>query len=126
MITKEQALTENEFHSNGCLRVIGPKGGEKDHVERWRRSGQTKTWQTRKGEWSIPIKFGLNHSARLTNFNDEHFHVVSECPLNHPKGPCPYCSVSGCPIFDNTKYGMIRSSDQLVQVSLANMEVTIL
>lgn len=30
----------------------------KDKPKKWRRNGKTKTWVTRPGEFSIPVKFG--------------------------------------------------------------------
>ena len=81
MVTREQALTTNEFHHNGCVRDYGPRGGEKDHIERWRRSGATQTWKTHPLWFRLPIKFGLYHSSVITHDNAQHFHVISECPL---------------------------------------------
>lgn len=81
MVTKEQAQRSNEFHANGCIQEIGPRGAIKDHIEKWRRSGATITWKTRPSEFKVPIKYGLRHSGYLTHDNAEHFHIPAECPI---------------------------------------------
>ena len=81
MITKEQAMTAQNFHENGCSRIIGPKGGKKVTVRSWRRNGKTKVWVTRSEEFSVPIKFGLKACDYLTQDNANHFHLPENCPL---------------------------------------------
>lgn len=83
MVTKDQAMTANEFHYGTCSRLIGPKGGLRRMVqERWRRNGVTRTWVRNPERWEIPIKYGLRSYGYLNNKNAEHFHTVDDCPLN--------------------------------------------
>lgn len=86
MVTLDQALTEDQFHANGCIRTIGKRGAEKFHIEHWRRNGVTKLWKTRHGEFSLPIKFGLRYHGYLTQNNAEHFHTDKDCPLRDKDG----------------------------------------
>jgi hypothetical protein len=81
MVTKEQAMRCHEFHFGTCTRHIGPQGGVTEHVQRWRSNGQCKTWVTRPGEFSLPIKYGLYGCSYLHHGNADLFHVAEECPL---------------------------------------------
>lgn len=82
MITKEQALTANEFHYGKCKETVGPRGGVTREVEVWRRNGQTQTWKTRPHEWRVPIKWGLKTTSQMTHADAPMFHVPYDCPLN--------------------------------------------
>ncbi len=44
MITKQQAIDSAEFHEDGCVRAVGPRGGVTTSVKVWRRNGKTQTW----------------------------------------------------------------------------------
>ena len=81
MITKEQALTAQEFHAGECTQTVGPRGGVKTRQEIWRRNGQTKTWKTRPEEFRVPLKHGMNNCGYAANFNASMFHTVEDCPL---------------------------------------------
>lgn len=81
MITKEQAMTANEFHFDDCKIVTGPRGGNRVKIEVWRRSGKTKTWKTRPNDWRIPVKHGLYLSHEITHETAGAYHVASDCPL---------------------------------------------
>jgi hypothetical protein len=84
MVTKEQALTGDQFHYtglHGCTRTIGPRGGETVKVTRVRRSGRTKTWKTRPGHFRVPVKYGLYESGEITHENAGDWHLAEECPL---------------------------------------------
>lgn len=81
MITIEEALTANEFHYGTCTYVLGPRGGRTIHQYIYRRSGKTKTWKTRPGEFRIPIKHGLYYNAQLTHEHAQLFHTPEQCPL---------------------------------------------
>jgi len=81
LISKEQALTVNEFHIGECKRTVGPRGGVKIQVFACRRNGQTKTWVTRPNEFRVPIKHGFRECGYITDDNNHKFHVASECPL---------------------------------------------
>jgi hypothetical protein len=87
MITKLQAIQagerqhSTEIHFDGCKKTIGPRGGVTTKIEKWRPSGKCQTWKTRPDEFSLPIKFGLYQSARLSHLNAHQFHLAEECPL---------------------------------------------
>jgi hypothetical protein len=66
VITKQQALTETEFHENGTCR-------------RYRRNGATRTWKGRPSEWRIPVKFGLRVGS-IRHSDARRFHPASTCP----------------------------------------------
>jgi hypothetical protein len=83
MITKQQALTANEFHYGTCTVITGPRGGKDTRIEHWRRNGETKTWKTRPDEFRVPIKYGMRSCSYLTNWNAGDFHTEADCPLNH-------------------------------------------
>jgi hypothetical protein len=81
MVTKQQAITESEFHYGQCRKVVGPKGGITYHIERWRANGACKTWKTRDEEFRLPIKYGLRGYSYLTDWNAEEFHCAKDCPV---------------------------------------------
>lgn len=88
MITKEQAIQLgngeiNELiHEDGCKRFVGPKGGKKEFIYRWRVNGKCHVWKTRPKEFALPIKFGLKEYGQINEFNCHKFHLASHCPLN--------------------------------------------
>lgn len=80
-LTKEQALTVQEFHENGCSCAVGPRGGRKERIFSWRRNGATKTWKTRPDEFYIPVKYGMRDYGSITHSNASSFHAAEDCPL---------------------------------------------
>lgn len=81
MITKEQALTQNHFHENGCKITLGPRGGKRYHMTFWRRNGATKTWVTRPEHFRVPIKHGFyGPCSYITQDNAHEFHTEETCP----------------------------------------------
>jgi len=80
MITKQQALTENEFHT-GCTLTIGPRGGRT--YKRWvyRRNGATKTWKTHPADFKIPVKRGLREYGYITQNEADLFTTRADCPV---------------------------------------------
>jgi hypothetical protein len=96
MLTREQALTEREFHANSldpkhtCKVVIGPRGGRKVTMEIWRRNGRTKLWKTRPNDFKIPVKYGMGYGMGSYNYitqdNLAYWHVRSECPVLQQRG----------------------------------------
>jgi hypothetical protein len=86
MLTKEQALTADDFHENGCVRIVGPRGGVTVRQYKWRRNGRTQLWKTRPDDFRTPIKWGLRMTSQLTPSNAHEFHMAADCPLNQP-GP---------------------------------------
>ena len=85
-ITLAQVMTAREFHYGECTRIVGPKGGVTETVERWRRNGETKTWKTRPGDFRLPIKYGLRRYSAITPSNVDQFHVAKDCPLERMDG----------------------------------------
>jgi hypothetical protein len=83
MITKEQALTECEFHA-GCQKIVGPRGGVTFKPSIFRRNGQTQTWKTRPDNWRIPVKRGLYEYGAITHDDADLFVVRAECPICNP------------------------------------------
>lgn len=75
-ITRQQALTESEFHWE--------RPGNRNGCEKWRRNGATKTWKTRPDEFRIPVKHGLRDHGYITEAiaAQESLHLASECPLD--------------------------------------------
>lgn len=63
-ITKEIALTANEFYSTHLTN----KDRNKTPL-RVRRNGKTQTWKTRPADFKIPIKYGLYECAYITQDN---------------------------------------------------------
>ena len=83
MITREQALSEDEFHDNeACFVTTGPRGGVKRTVYLWRRNGATQTWRTRPDDFRIPVKYGMRSYGSITPANAREFHLPADCPLN--------------------------------------------
>jgi hypothetical protein len=79
MVTFKQALECSEFHWGHCKVYIGKRGGVKEEIMRWRRNGATKTWKTRPGHFSVPVKYGLKDYATITHENAADFHVSGCC-----------------------------------------------
>ncbi len=68
MITKDQALTVNNFtHAN-----LKDSKGQPCKV---RRSGKTQVWKTRPNEFKIPVKYGLYESLYITQDNAHEFNA---------------------------------------------------
>ncbi len=86
MITKQQAMSlshNEEIHHGECSRVVGPRGGHKDNVQRVRPNGRCQTWKTRPKEFRLPIKYGLYGYGAITEVNAKFFHLASKCKLNN-------------------------------------------
>lgn len=90
MITKEQAsklYIGQTVHSTGgyamgsdCSREIGPRGGVKETVTRFRVSGAFRSLKTR-DEWRVPVKHGMyGPSDEIAYYNHEQFHLPEDCP----------------------------------------------
>lgn len=71
MITKEQAMTLNDFH----FQISNPKNKHYLGWRRCRRSGMTKTWKTRPEEFKVPVKYGLYESFYITHENAGEFYT---------------------------------------------------
>lgn len=84
MITKDQAMTANDFHYTGrydCWRTVGPRGGITERITHVRRSGQTQTWKRSPERFRVPVKYGLYESSAITENNAEDWHTAEDCPL---------------------------------------------
>ncbi len=86
MLTKDQALTSQEFHAEGCTRHVGTRGGVTEHIEVWRRNGKTQVWKTRPDEFRVPIKHGLHAYGAITEVSARWYHVAKDCPLLRTEG----------------------------------------
>jgi len=82
MLTRNDALTANEFHYGQCVRSVGPRGGVTIRQEVWRRNGATKTWKTRPTEFTVPVKHGMYTYGHITTRHTDSFHTSDNCPLN--------------------------------------------
>lgn len=87
MLTRNQALTCQEFHYEGdgpCTRNTGPRGGVTEHIVRVRRNGMTQTWVTRPSEFRIPVKYGIRARGQFSIRETEagNYHAAEACPLN--------------------------------------------
>jgi plastocyanin domain-containing protein len=78
VVTKDQALTCNKFHINGCCMVTTVKGKFANQSV-FIRVGET----TINGNgFSVPIeRFDTSAEYYLTDNNADLFHAVNECPL---------------------------------------------
>lgn len=81
MVTKEQAMTENEFHYGDCRKVVGPRGGVRFDIRTVRRNGATKVWKTRPNEFRMPYKYGMWEHGYIDQYNASDFHVASDCTI---------------------------------------------
>ncbi len=82
-LTRAQAEEGQEFHWGECTRTHGPRGGVRESIERWRRTGATKLWKTRPEDFRVPVQFGMRARDHhyLTPDNVEEFHLDERCPL---------------------------------------------
>lgn len=84
MITRDQALAlrhGEEIHENGCKQTVGPRGGIKEYILRYRVSGQCQTWVREPKRFRFPVKYGLYGNGEVTETTAPYFHLVSDCPL---------------------------------------------
>ncbi len=73
MVTKEQAMTEREFHQEHQ-----PDGSGK--IYKYRRNGRTRVWVTRPDEFRVPVVYGLRGYDAITELNAALFHPAAACP----------------------------------------------
>lgn len=81
MITKEQAMTLEVVHIEGCRHWVSSRGLDRYQCQVARRNGQTQIWVTRPEDFRVPIKYGLKEFGQITPVNATWFHVPSECPI---------------------------------------------
>ena len=62
MIRFTEALVIDTFYHITCTNKDGSR-------LRARRTGKTKVWKTRPGEFKIPVKYGLKESFYITHLN---------------------------------------------------------
>ena len=85
MVTKDEALTVNDFHYTGngmCQRIVGPRGGIKELITHVRRSGVTQLWKRDLQRFRVPVKYGMYESYEITNDNAALWHSAKHCPLD--------------------------------------------
>jgi hypothetical protein len=78
---KQQALTTNIVHLNGCTRVVGPRGGVKVTIIEARRNGKTRTWKRDANRIEFPVKRGLREYFTIGQHDLDRFHIPEDCPL---------------------------------------------
>ena len=87
MITRDQAIVlkhGDELHRGECVETIGPRGGLKRFIERWKVNGKTKIWTSKwLNRFRTPLKHGLSKHDYLSEVNSGHFHLATECPLHN-------------------------------------------
>lgn len=71
----------DELHAGICTLYVGPRGGRKETIERWRVSGACKTWVRNLERFRVPIKYGMYQSYYLTEENAHKLHLADDCPL---------------------------------------------
>jgi len=79
MITKQQAMTCQEFHAGRCIVYVGPKGGIILKTERWYANGVCQTWVRKSKEFKLPVKHGLYGYAYITRENAKLLHTLADC-----------------------------------------------
>jgi hypothetical protein len=80
MITKQDAMTADEFHENH-----EPAG----KIYTWRRNGATQTWKTRPDDFRVPIKYGLKSYDSITPGNAYRMHRADQCPTRRVRVTLP-------------------------------------
>ena len=91
MITKDQALTAQEFHYTGrhnCTRYTGPRGAVKEHITVARRNGATQVWKRFPTRFRVPVKHGLRDYGEITDINADDWHIAADCPLKRQGENC--------------------------------------
>lgn len=68
-VTFENAMSAARFEHVSIKNADGSPA-------RARRNGKTKTWKTRPGIFSIPVKHGLRDCFRIENVNASEWNVV--------------------------------------------------
>lgn len=77
MVTKQDALEQNEFHYGDCAKAR--------HPEKWRRNSATKVWKRNASRFRIALKYGLYQYGVLDETNAALFHLPADCPLKGAK-----------------------------------------
>lgn len=81
-MTPDQIDHAQVFHyARICADEVGPRGGHRYTVERWRRNGATQRWKRDPQRFRIPIKFGLREYGEITPSNVSAFHAAEDCPV---------------------------------------------
>lgn len=93
MLTRQRALTSDEFHHGECTRTVGPRGGVDLKQTRVRRNGMTQTWVTRPTEWRLPVKYGIRARDQFSirEYDAAQWHAREDCPLlDHSLEEAPF------------------------------------
>lgn len=81
ILSKTEAETGDEFHRGECQAYHGPRGGQREEIEAWRRNGATQLWKTRPEDFRVPVKWGMRSYGDITPANVGEFHLAKNCPL---------------------------------------------
>lgn len=103
MITREQALKlgygdhvhytgEVNRGVQGCLTILGPRGGVVVHQMNCRVTGRTQVWKTRPTEFRVPVKYGTRESGSIRAYNNANWHLASECAEHYMRTQCERCT----------------------------------
>lgn len=85
MITRDQAITANEFHTKRAAYSPHPRHKYRACIT-WRRNGKTTLWKTRPEWFRAPVKYGLYAYGAVSHMNASEFYVPEECPYCRKDG----------------------------------------
>ena len=75
-----------EDHTSAGNKATAKTGTRPTRVVSVRRSGATKTWKTRPGDFRAPVKWGLRDSFYITPSNAHRFYTSEEEAAASPAG----------------------------------------
>lgn len=79
-MTREEALTCTEYHTNLCNFEVGPRGGVKEHHVTWRQ-GKVRVWKRDPLRFRISIHRGLySHDVLDAEYQLQWLHTPEQCP----------------------------------------------
>jgi hypothetical protein len=64
-----------------CRRTVGPRGGVRESVSRIRVTGKPRVWKRHPERVTVPVKWGLYYSFKLTERTLKNVHFSDNCPL---------------------------------------------
>jgi len=74
-----------------------PRPGNPNGCERWKVSGQVKTWKKNPGRIRVPLKHGLRHYSAIneTDFDSQGnaTYPFKDSEIVKPGMPCSYCGM---------------------------------
>lgn len=70
------------IHYKGCKVDVGPRGGKRFKVEKYRVASQVHTWVRQPDRFQFTVKHGMKpRTYEVDNVNAQFFHVASECEV---------------------------------------------